>query len=29
MEYDDIPEQAFSYAGGIQDVLDKAKELNG
>ena len=26
-KYDDIPEQAFSWAGGIDDVLAKAKEL--
>jgi F-type H+-transporting ATPase subunit beta len=26
-EYDDIPEQAFSYVGGIEDVLEKAKEI--
>lgn len=26
-KYDDIPEQAFAWAGGIQDVLAKAKEL--
>jgi F-type H+-transporting ATPase subunit beta len=26
-KYDDIPEQAFAYAGGISDVLAKAKEL--
>ncbi len=27
-EYDHIPEQAFAWAGGIEDVLAKAKELN-
>ena len=26
-EYDHIPEQAFAWAGGIEDVLAKAKEL--
>ena len=26
-EYDDIPEQAFSYVGSIEDVLEKAKEI--
>ena len=26
-KYDDIPEQAFAYAGSIEDVLEKAKEL--
>tara|TARA_B100000586_G_scaffold36472_1_gene23413 strand:- start:2237 stop:3634 length:1398 start_codon:yes stop_codon:yes gene_type:complete len=26
-EYDDIPEQAFAWAGGIEDVLEKAKKL--
>jgi len=26
-KYDDIPEQAFAWAGGISDVLAKAKEL--
>jgi F-type H+-transporting ATPase subunit beta len=26
-EYDHIPEQAFAWAGGIEDVLEKAKEL--
>ena len=26
-KYDDIPEQAFAWAGGIEDVLAKAKEL--
>ena len=26
-EYDDIPEQAFAWAGGIEDVLKKAKKL--
>ena len=28
-KYDDIPEQAFSYAGSIEDVLEKAKSLKG
>ena len=28
-ELDDIPEQAFSYAGDVDDVLRKAKELEG
>ena len=28
-EYDHLPEQAFFSCGGIQDVLDKAKELEG
>ena len=28
-ELDDVPEQAFSYAGGVDDVLKKAKELEG
>ncbi len=27
-ELDDVPEQAFSYAGGVDDVLKKAKELD-
>ncbi len=27
-ELDDIPEQAFSYAGGVDDVLKNAKELS-
>ena len=26
-EYDDIPEQAFAYVGGIEDVIEKAKEI--
>ena len=26
-KYDDIPEQAFAWAGGIEDVLEKAKKL--
>ncbi|MBE1277469.1 F0F1 ATP synthase subunit beta [Enterovibrio baiacu] len=26
-EYDDIPEQAFLYCGGIEEVLEKAKNL--
>ena len=26
-KYDDIPEQAFAYAGSIEDVLEKAKSL--
>ena len=26
-EYDDIPEQAFSYVGSIEDVIAKAKEI--
>ena len=26
-KYDDIPEQAFAYAGSIEDVLEKAKAL--
>ncbi|MGL5250723.1 MAG: F0F1 ATP synthase subunit beta, partial [Enterovibrio sp.] len=26
-EYDDIPEQAFLYCGGIEQVLEKAKKL--
>lgn len=26
-KYDHIPEQAFAWAGGIEDVLEKAKEL--
>ena len=26
-EYDHIPEQAFAWAGGIEDVLAKAKEI--
>jgi F-type H+-transporting ATPase subunit beta len=26
-DYDHIPEQAFAWAGGIEDVLEKAKEL--
>lgn len=26
-EYDHIPEQAFSYCGGIEEVLEKAKKL--
>jgi F-type H+/Na+-transporting ATPase subunit beta len=28
-ELDDIPEQAFSYAGDVDDVLKKAKKLEG
>ena len=28
-KYDDIPEQAFAYAGSIDDVLEKAKSLEG
>ncbi len=28
-KYDDLPEQAFAYAGSIQDVLEKSKELAG
>ncbi len=27
-EYDSIPEQAFSWAGGIEDVLEKAKKMD-
>ncbi len=27
-ELDDVPEQAFSYAGGVDDVLKNAKELS-
>ena len=27
-ELDDVPEQAFSYAAGVDDVLKKAKELS-
>ena len=27
-ELDDVPEQAFSYAGGVDDVLKQAKELS-
>ena len=26
-KYDDIPEQAFAWAGGISDVIEKAKEI--
>ena len=26
-KYDDIPEQAFAWAGGISDVIAKAKEM--
>ncbi|MFC1770267.1 F0F1 ATP synthase subunit beta [Candidatus Margulisiibacteriota bacterium] len=26
-KYDDLPEQAFAWAGGIEDVLDKAKKI--
>ena len=26
-EYDDVPEQAFSYVGSIEDVIEKAKEM--
>ena len=25
-KYDDIPESAFLFAGGIEDVLEKAKQ---
>jgi F-type H+-transporting ATPase subunit beta len=28
-EHDDIPESAFLFAGTIDDVLEKAKELEG
>jgi F-type H+/Na+-transporting ATPase subunit beta len=28
-ELDDVPEQAFTYAGDVEDVLRKAKELEG
>ncbi|MGT2620094.1 hypothetical protein [Photobacterium damselae] len=26
-EYDDIPEQAFLYCGGIDEVIEKAKSM--
>jgi F-type H+-transporting ATPase subunit beta len=28
-EYDDLPEQAFMYVGTIEDVIEKAKKLQG
>ena len=26
-EYDDLPEQAFLYVGGIEEVVEKAKKM--
>ena len=26
-KYDDLPEQAFSYQGAIEDVIEKAKQM--
>ena len=28
-KYDDLPEQAFMFVGGIDDVVEKAKKLRG
>ena len=27
-QYDDLPEQAFAWAGGIDDVIEKAKSMD-